>query len=73
MAENSTQFGIYLNPNEAKVVRVTSPHWLPPSPDWVLVTTEVNATMVSIREIVLEQKLLRSPEQISWGQIPSQS
>lgn len=73
MAEKTTQFGIYLNTNDGKAVRITSPHWLPPAPDWIFVTNEVNATMVSIREMVQDQKLFPSPEQVIWGQIPSQS
>jgi len=73
MAEKTTQFGIYLNTNDGKAVRITSPHWLPPAPDWIFVTSEVNATMVSIREMVQDQKLFPSPEKVIWGQIPSQS
>ena len=73
MAESSNPFGIYLNTKDGKAVRITSPHWMPPAPDWIFVTNEVNATMVSIREMVRAQKLFSSPEQIIWGQIPSQS
>lgn len=71
MANNFQQFGIYLNTTDGKAVRITSPYWIPPASDWVLVTTEVNETMVRIRELVQEQNLLSTPQRISWGQIPS--
>ena len=45
-----SQMGIYLNAKEATVVRITSPYWIPEKPDWELVTSDSNATLVAIRE-----------------------
>ncbi len=65
-----SKFGIYLNPKENKVVRITSPYWIPEAPDWVYLTPEVNATLVKIREVAKEKKLSPKPEAIAWGRIP---
>ena len=43
------KIGIYVNPSEGTVVRITSPYWLPEEPEWKLVTNDPNATLVSIR------------------------
>ena len=32
------KIGIYVNPGEGTVVRITSPYWLPEEPAWKLVT-----------------------------------
>ena len=50
MLEHASQFGIYLNAAEHKVVRITSPYWLPEPPDWVYVTDEVNAILIAERK-----------------------
>ena len=31
------KIGIYFSSNENKVVRITSPYWLPEEPEWVMV------------------------------------
>ena len=33
--ENIKKFGIYFNASDMKVVRINSPYWFPPEPDWV--------------------------------------
>ena len=42
MLSHVAKFGIYLNTNTSKVVRITSPYWFPPEPDhpvlWMSVT-----------------------------------
>ena len=68
--QKTQKFGIYLNPNEKKVVRITSPYWFPEEPDWMYLTDEVNATLKSIRELIGEKKLLDDAESVQWGQIP---
>jgi len=68
--EQQKKFGIYLNANENKIVRINSPYWFPPEPDWVLVTNEVNMTLLKVRELAGERKLVPDPGQIQWGQIP---
>ena len=70
MIPHASKFGIYLNPQEHKVVRITSPYWFPEEPDWVYVTDEVNATLLSIRDMVKENSLGTEPYTITWGRIP---
>ena len=70
MVAHASKFGIYLNPKELKVVRITSPYWFPEPPDWVYVTDEVNATLLKIRDIVRERSLAADPDAVTWGRIP---
>jgi hypothetical protein len=70
MNSQATKFGIYLNPQEHKVVRITSPYWIPEGPDWVYVTEEVNATLLKIRGIVRDRSLDSQPDNVTWGRIP---
>lgn len=65
-----SKFGIYLNPKERRVVRINSPYWIPEPPAWAFLTPEVNATLVKIRELAQEKKLVDKPEEIQWGSIP---
>ncbi|MBI4289431.1 MAG: hypothetical protein HY671_13520 [Chloroflexi bacterium] len=64
------KFGIYLNPKEMMIVRINSPYWIPPAPDWVMVTPEVNATLLKVRELAREKKLVSEPDKITWGNLP---
>lgn len=68
--QQASKFGIYLNDREKKVVRINSPYWFPQEPDWVLVTNEVNATLLSIRELAREQGLSADADELTWGTIP---
>jgi hypothetical protein len=70
MIGHSSKFGIYLNPSEHKVVRITSPYWFPEPPEWVYLTGEVNATLLTIRELIKERSLVADPDSVSWGRIP---
>ena len=70
MLPHASKFGIYLNPREGQVVRITSPYWFPEPPDWVYVTDEVNATLLKIRDIIREQSLADTPDSVTWGRIP---
>ncbi len=70
MIEHVSKFGIYLNAAEHKVVRITSPYWFPEEPDWVFVTSEVNATLLDIRSIAKDQSLDSDSDSITWGRIP---
>tara|TARA_B100001123_G_C14989059_1_gene898837 strand:+ start:68 stop:289 length:222 start_codon:yes stop_codon:yes gene_type:complete len=65
-----SKFGIYFNSAEGKVVRITSPYWFPPEPEWQYVTNEVNATLLSIRELIKEQGLSDESDSVMWGRIP---
>ena len=51
------KIGIYFSSNENKVVRITSPYWLPEEPEWVMVTNEPNATLLAVRDLIVEKSL----------------
>ena len=70
MLPHISKFGIYLNPSEHKVVRITSPYWFPEEPDWVYVTGEVNDTLLNIRQIIRDKELAEEPNSVTWGRIP---
>lgn len=65
-----SKFGIYLNRKGRQAVRINSPFWVPSGNDWVLLTPEVNATLVRIRQLAKEKGLVDKPEEITWGEIP---
>jgi len=60
------RFGIYLNSKELKVARINSPYWIPSGPDWVFLTPEVNTTLLKIRDLAAEKRLVAEPEKIVW-------
>jgi len=60
------KFGIYMNTKELKVARVNSPHWIPSGPVWVFLTPEVNMTLLNIRELVKEKKLVKEQDKLVW-------
>jgi hypothetical protein len=60
------KFGIYLNIKELKVARINSPHWIPSPPDWVFLTPEVNMSLLKIRDLAREKKLVSEPDRIVW-------
>ncbi|MEC8959233.1 MAG: hypothetical protein VYE35_05850 [Chloroflexota bacterium] len=68
--QQASKFGIYLNAKENQVVRINSPYWIPDEPDWVLLTNEVNATLLNIREMAKDKGLSNDSESITWGIIP---
>lgn len=61
------KFGIYLNTRRLKVVRINSPHWIPSGKDWVLLTPDVNAALLSIRDLIGTESLVGSPDHVVWG------
>jgi hypothetical protein len=63
----SQKFGIYLNIKELKVARINSPYWIPSEPDWVFLTPEVNMTLLAIRQLAKEQKLVSDPDKLVWS------
>ncbi len=67
------QMGIYFSAKQKKVVRVTSPYWIPEAPEWVLVTNEANSTLVNIRNTIKDKRLLPDPSDVTWGTIPLKS
>ena len=70
MLSHVTKFGIYLNTSTSKVVRITSPYWFPPAPEWIKITDETNETLVNIRELIRKESLVPNPDEVSWGKIP---
>jgi len=61
------KFGIYLNADECKVMRISSPYWIPSGEEWVMVAPDVNISLLKIREIAKEKGLVNDPEKIVWG------
>ncbi len=61
------KFGIYLNVKDCTVIRITSPYWIPSGDEWVLLTEEVNVTLLNIRDMVKEKSLVDDPQKIDWG------
>tara|TARA_Y100001960_G_scaffold297212_1_gene343390 strand:+ start:271 stop:492 length:222 start_codon:yes stop_codon:yes gene_type:complete len=70
MLSHVAKFGIYLNTNTSKVVRITSPYWFPPEPEWIKITDETNETLVNIRELIKKENIVPNPDEVSWGRIP---
>ena len=70
MLSHVAKFGIYLNTNTSKVVRITSPYWFPPEPEWIKITDETNETLVNIRELIKKENMVPNPDEVSWGRIP---
>jgi len=68
--QQASKFGIYLNAKDNQVVRINSPYWFPEEPHWVLLTNEVNATLLNIREMAQEKGLSGDSGSITWGTIP---
>ncbi|MCH9016403.1 MAG: hypothetical protein IIB89_01400 [Chloroflexi bacterium] len=68
--QQASKFGIYLNAQDNQVVRINSPYWIPEEPDWVFLTSEVNSTLLQIRDMAKEQGQSSESEPITWGTIP---
>ncbi len=68
--QQASKFGIYLNAKEKQVVRINSPYWIPEQPDWVFLTSEVNATLLDIRDMAKGKGASPDPDSIKWGTIP---
>ena len=65
-----SKIGIYLNATKGKIVRITSPYWIPEEPEWVLVTNNPNATLVAARDIIKEKGLIADPSEVVWTRLP---
>jgi len=66
--QNVTEkFGIYLNAKALKVTRINSPYWIPSGPDWTFLTPEVNMTLLRIRQLAKERKLVSEPDKLVWN------
>ncbi len=68
MEHNVTEkFGIYMNAKDLKVTRINSPYWIPSGPDWIFLTPEVNMTLLRIRQLAKERKLVSDPDKLVWS------
>lgn len=70
MQQQAAKFGIYYNAAQNQVVRINSPYWFPPEPEWQKVTDEVNATLLDLRGMVQEQGLSADPGGVTWTTLP---
>ena len=61
------KFGIYVNRKTNKAMRINTPYWIPASDDWVMVTPEVNATILQVREVAKNRGISAEPDMIIWG------
>jgi hypothetical protein len=61
------KFGIYLNVKQSIVMRISSPYWIPSGNEWVLLTENVNETLLNIRDLVREKGLVDAPGKVDWG------
>jgi hypothetical protein len=69
MAEASRPLhGIWLNKDNNTVLRVNSPYWKDEvaKDNWVFITDEVNATLLAIRDLAVEQGHVDDPLQVNW-------
>ncbi|MBI3953520.1 MAG: hypothetical protein HY330_03305 [Chloroflexi bacterium] len=67
-----SKFGIYMNKQTCYCVRINSPYWLPEEKEgWVMVTPEVNATILKIREEAVKKKLVKADDKdkVVWEPI----
>lgn len=71
MQTANSKYGIYFNSKKNEVLRVTSPYWLPTSPDWVLICNDVNATLSCIKGMIKADGSELDSESIQWGRIPN--
>lgn len=60
------RFGIYVNAKELRVARINSPYWIPSEAHWVFLTPEVNMTLLKIRELANDKKLVSEPDKLVW-------
>ena len=71
--QQASKFGIYLNATENQVVRINSPYWFPEEPDWVFLPSEVNATLLNLREMAQDHAHSNEPGSRPWGTHPRQA
>ena len=64
------KIGIYVNPGEGTVVRITSPYWLPEEPAWKLVTDDPNATLLAVRQAITDRGIMQDASGVGWTSIP---
>ena len=65
-----SKIGVYLQPENGELLRITSPYWIPESPEWVMIATDPNVTLMAAREIIGERGLMDDPTKAFWGKLP---
>ena len=65
-----TKIGIYVNIEDSKVVRITSPYWIPEKPDWLLITNDPNTTLVKVRDTIKNLGLMPDVSRVQWTNLP---
>ena len=65
-----TKIGIYVNIEGSKVVRITSPYWIPEKPDWLLITNDPNTTLVKVRDTIKNLGLMPDVSRVQWTNLP---
>lgn len=65
------KFGIYIHLKDRVVVRINSPFWLPDGPHWVLLTSDVNATLSQVKQIAKQENIVKEFDSLAWGTISS--
>ncbi len=70
MQQQAARFGIYFNASQNQVVRINSPYWFPPEPEWQKLTGEVNATLLDLRQMIGEQDLSSDSDGVTWTTLP---
>ena len=65
-----SKIGVYLQSAEGKLLRITSPYWIPEAPEWVMISNDPNVTLAAARDIIDERGLMEEPQQAFWGRIP---
>ena len=73
MQTTNSKYGIYFNSKRFEVLRITSPYWLPATPDWVLISNDVNATLSCVKGMIKDNDSELDSESIQWGRIPNQN
>ncbi|MDY6893643.1 MAG: hypothetical protein SVO26_08050 [Chloroflexota bacterium] len=61
------KYGIYLNKKDCKVMRITSPYWIPSGDEWMLLTDDPNMSLLKIRELAGEKGIVSNTDTIVWG------
>ena len=73
MELTDSQYGIYFNSESSEVVRITSPYWLPKGPEWVFLSSDVNATLSSLKGMIKKSDLESDSDTVQWGRILDQN
>ncbi len=65
-----SKIGIYLQPSDGKLVRITSPYWIPEAPEWTMISSDPNVTLLAARQIIDDKGLMEDPQGAFWARIP---